>query len=78
MLSFYVSFNLASINLQVYKTLSTRVAITSLEIWNTKNLINVTDATSSNLDQVTKYNFQTMILERRGKHDNAILLTLVV
>ncbi|XP_075131900.1 zinc metalloproteinase-disintegrin-like MTP9 [Leptodactylus fuscus] len=56
-----------------YKTLNIFVALIGLEIWNTKNQIEVTLSIEDNLDRFAKW--RQKILLSRIKHDNAQLIS---
>ncbi|XP_057308037.1 zinc metalloproteinase-disintegrin-like VLAIP-A [Hydractinia symbiolongicarpus] len=60
---------------KIYRTINVRIAIISLDIWNIRNVITITNITSSNLNIFNKYNLAELVINRQGKHDNAQLLT---
>jgi len=59
----------------IYKTVNIRVALVSLEIWNVKDMFNVTKHAGTDLSSFERYNLHDKLIKRKERHDAAAFLT---
>lgn len=58
---------------QLFRAINIRIALTMVEIWSQRDLINVVDDSDACLDNFIDY--RNNDLYKKHKHDNAMLLT---
>ena len=55
-----------------------RIGVISLEVWNIKDMINMTANTGHSLNQFSKYSVENKTIARGERYDAAALITLVI
>ena len=64
---------LNTIPFQLYRPINIRIALTMVEIWNQRDLIDVNEDSDKCLDNFMEYRNKDLF--KKHKHDNAMLLT---